>query len=142
MSNPANLQFQPEDRQTIICLYCAKTQEVSRRAITVSCRYCGKPLKLEDIVIRDYVARRAIETCGIVVVEKKGQVVADRILCSNLVVRGRVKGAVVCRETAYVGNEAEIRGDVTAHSIAVGAGAVLQGYYKIGQGQKESVSSE
>lgn len=132
MASPGDIPIRPEDRQTVICLYCAKSQDISRRAISVVCKHCGKHLKLEDIVIREYVAKRAIETCGVVVVERKGQVVADRVLCSNVVVRGKMKSDIVCRESAFVGNEAEIRGDVSAQSLAVGAGAVLEGYYRIG----------
>jgi hypothetical protein len=123
----------PEDRMTIRCLYCDKTQEVSRKAKTVSCKFCYKSLKLEDIPIKSYEARRAVETCGIVTVEKKGTIVADKVHCGGLVVRGKVKGHVTSRGPVLVGPEAEIKGDVTAPSIAVGAGAILDGFYKIGE---------
>jgi ribosomal protein S27E len=33
-----------DDRVTIVCLYCEKSQEVSRKAMTVTCRYCNKSL--------------------------------------------------------------------------------------------------
>ena len=122
----------PDDRQTITCLYCEKPQEVGRRAMTITCKFCNKSLKLEDIRLKDYQARRTIETCGIVTVEKKGNVVTDRIQCGGLIVRGRVKGRVVSRGPVLVGPEAEIQGDVTAPALAVGAGAILKGRYEIG----------
>jgi hypothetical protein len=133
MSQPGEIQLRPEDRQTIVCLYCGKPQEVALRAITVTCRFCVKPLKLQDETIKNYEARRVIATCGIVVIEKKGQVVADRVLCGGLVARGRIKGNIHSRGPVLVGPEAEIRGDVVAPTLAVGAGAVLHGYYKVGQ---------
>ena len=123
---------QPEDRQTIHCLYCGKPQEVGRRAMSVTCKFCSKPLKLENIQFDKSQARRVIDTCGIVTVEKKGNVVADQINCGGLVVRGKVKGEITSRGPVLVGPEAEIRGDVTAPSLAVGAGAILQGRYEIG----------
>ena len=65
-------------------------------------------------------------------VEKKGNVVADKINCGGLIVRGKVKGTVISRGPVLVGPEGEIRGDVTAPTLAVGAGAILEGKYDIG----------
>jgi len=122
----------PDDRSTIVCLYCNKAQEVGKKALSVTCKYCHKSLKLEDIRFKEYQARRVIDTCGIVTVEKKGNVVTDKINCGGLIVRGKVKGTVVSRGPVLVGPEAEIRGDVTAPTLAVGAGAILEGNYDIG----------
>jgi hypothetical protein len=127
----------PDDRLTITCLYCEKPQEVGRRAMSITCKHCNKSLKLEDIRLKEYQARRTIETCGIVTVEKKGNVVTDRIQCGGLIVRGKVKGAVISRGPVLVGPEAEIKGDVSAPTLAVGAGAVLQGRYEIGKKNSE-----
>jgi hypothetical protein len=122
----------PNDRQTIVCLYCGKPQEIGRKAMTITCKFCNKSLKIEDLAFKQYEARRAIETCGIVTVEKKGNVVSDRVLCGGLIVRGKLRGNITSRGAVLVGPEAEIRGDVTAPTLAVGAGAVLDGQYVIG----------
>ncbi len=122
----------PNDRQTITCLYCGKAQDIGRKAMSVTCKFCHKSLKLEDLAFRQYEARRAIETCGVVTIEKKGNVVSDRVLCGGLVVRGRLKGNITSRGPVLVGPEAEIKGDVTAPTLAVGAGAILDGQYAIG----------
>jgi Polymer-forming cytoskeletal len=122
----------PGDRQTIICLHCGKPQEIGRRALTITCKHCNKSLKIEDLAFKAYEARRAIETCGVVTVEKKGNVVSDRIVCGGLIVRGKLRGNITSRGPVLVGPEAEIRGDVTAPTLAVGAGAVLDGQYAIG----------
>ena len=122
----------PEDRHTITCLYCGKPQEVARRAMSITCKFCHKPLKLEDIAIKQYEARRQIATCGIVTVEKKGSAVTDFIKCGGLIVRGKVKGTVESHGPVLIGPDAEVKGDVTAPRLAVGAGAVLEGHYEIG----------
>jgi len=122
----------PDERSTIVCLYCNRPQEVGRKAMSVTCKFCNKSLKLEDIYFKEYQARRVIDTCGIVTVEKKGNVIADKINCGGLVVRGKIKGTVLSRGPVLVGPEAEIRGDVTAPRLAVGAGAILEGNYDIG----------
>ena len=123
----------PDDRSTIICLYCNKPQEVGKKALSVTCKYCNKSLKLEDIRFKEYQARRVIDTCGIVTVEKKGNVVTDKVNCGGLIVRGKLKGTIISRGPVLVGPEAEIRGDVTAPALAVGAGAILEGNYDIGR---------
>ena len=126
----------PDDRVTVICLYCAGAQEVSRRAMQITCKHCYKSLKIEDIHIKAYEARRSIETCGVVVVEKKGNVVADRVLCGGLIVRGKVKATVSSRGTVLVGPDADLIGDVTAPSLAVGAGDVLNGFFRVGEAER------
>ena len=122
-----------DDRLTIVCFHCDKPQEVSRKAMSVTCKFCYKRLALADEVIQKYEAKRAIETVGVVTVEKRGNVIADRVVCGGLIVRGKVKGNVLSRGPVLVGPEAEIKGDVTAPSLAVGAGAILEGKYAIGR---------
>jgi hypothetical protein len=122
----------PEDRHAITCLYCGKGQEVARRAMSITCKFCHKPLKLEDVAIKQYEARRQIATCGIVTVEKKGSAVTDSIRCGGLIVRGKVKGTVESLGPVLIGPDAEVKGDVTAPTVAVGAGAVLEGHYEVG----------
>jgi len=129
---PIPSSHESEDRVSVVCLFCHQAQQVARRALTVTCRHCHKSLRLEDLPIKDYHARRSVETCGIVTVEKKGNVVADRVLCGGLIVRGKIKAKIFSQGPVLVGPEAEINGDVTAPALAVGAGAILEGQYAIG----------
>lgn len=124
---------QPEDRLTIECLHCGKPQEIGRKVLSMTCKFCHKSLKLEDIRCQKYEARRSIETLGIVTIEKKGNVISDKVLCGGLIVRGKLKGHIHSRGPVLVGPEAEIKGDVKAPTIAVGAGAILEGNYAIGK---------
>src|SRR5437016_14548512 len=94
---------QPDDRTTVVCLYCQKPQEVSRKTLTMTCKFCNRSLKLEDIRFKVYEARRNIDTCGVVTIEKKGHVVSDRIMCGGLIVRGKVKSDIVSRGPVFVG---------------------------------------
>ncbi len=106
--------------------------------MTITCRHCSKSLRLEDLRFSEYLARRAVETCGIITVEKKGNIIADRIHCGGLIVRGKIKGNIDSRGPVLVGPEADIIGNVTAPTIAIGAGAVLVGQYQIGQKPTEA----
>jgi len=122
-----------DDQATIVCLHCGQSLPVSRKALTVTCKFCHKSLRLEDLPIKDYQARRSVETCGVVTVEKKGQIVADRVLCGGMVIRGKVKATITSHGPILVGPDAEIKGDVMAPTLAVGAGAILDGNYRIGE---------
>jgi hypothetical protein len=137
MAAPLRSTSSPEDRKTINCLFCGKSQEVARRAMSVTCKFCNKSLKLEDIAIKQYEARRLIATCGVVTIEKKGSAITDAIKCGGLIVRGKVRGAVESQGPVLIGPEAEVKGDVKAPTLAVGAGAVLEGQYKIGWKDEE-----
>lgn len=128
-----------EERQTIHCLHCLRPQQVSARAITLTCKFCNKPLKVEPLVISQYQARRVIETCGCLTVEKHGNVFSDRVLCGSLVARGRIRGNIISFGPVLVGPEAHIRGNITAPSLAVGEGAVLEGNYRIGEAREENL---
>jgi hypothetical protein len=130
---PAESNLPSDDKATIVCLHCGKAQEVGRKAMTITCKFCSKSLRLEDMRFKEYQARRVIETCGIITVEKKGNVVADRVTCGGLIVRGKLRGDILSRGPVLVSPEAEIKGDITAPTLAVGAGAVLEGRYEIGQ---------
>jgi hypothetical protein len=124
----------PHDRQTIVCLYCQQPMEISLRAINAMCKHCGKPLRFEDIRITTYdPKKRAVETYGTIVVEKKGKCWADRIFCGGMIVRGKVNGPVISSGPVRIGPKGEIKGDVTAPALEVDAGAVLEGRYRIGK---------
>src|SRR5258705_1371171 len=121
----------PSDRTAILCLHCGKPQEVGRKAMSVTCKFCYISLKLEDVKITRYEARRVIETCGTVTIDKKGHVVSD-VRCVNLVLRGKLKGDVVGLRNVEVAGDAELKGDVTAGALNVAPGAMLEGFYRIG----------
>jgi len=124
----------PDDRLAITCLHCGKSQEIPKRAMSITCKHCNKSLRLEDIRYKEYEARRVIETCGVVTIEKKANVVVStKIHCGGLIIRGRVKGEIISHGPVLVGPDAEVKGDVTAPSMAVGAGAVLEGNYRVGK---------
>ena len=131
----ALFNFKASDTQQIICYHCGHPQEVGRRAQTVTCKKCNKPLQVGDLKIKAYDARRKVQTTGSLVVEKKGQIVGDDVECGVAIVRGqiKVKHGVTVRGSVLVGPQAVVQGNVSAHSIAVGAGATLEGYYLVGK---------
>jgi hypothetical protein len=131
-----------DGQQWIDCLHCGRAQSIARRAITITCKFCNKTLRLEPVSIATHHARRHIETCATVTIEKTGDVFADDILCGSLVLRGRLRGNVVSRGPVTIEAEAELRGDVTAPALSVGEGAVIEGDYRIGNSELRTEGRE
>ena len=121
----------------IACYHCGRDQEVGRRAMTVTCKHCSKPLQVSDVQVKKYDARREIRTVGTIVVEKKGKVVAKSVECGGLVARGEVTsnsgGKTVVRGAILAGPKSTLAGTVEARSIEVSEGASLEGFFLIGK---------
>jgi len=61
------------------CYRCGHRQEVGARTQSTSCPGCNKPLQVSDIVVKGYLAVKEIQTCGKVIVQKKGKLIADHV---------------------------------------------------------------
>ncbi len=115
----------------VFCTHCAQVMEVAVRAMSVFCPHCKKRLILEDFKIDSYYAVREFSTCGDVVVEKKGHVVAP-IKAGNLTVKGKVQGHVTARGQVEIKRTGWFKGDLEAPCLVVENGAVLDGFVRIG----------
>jgi hypothetical protein len=117
----------PTSGRMVVCIYCRRSQEVGTLAMSIPCRFCHRPLALEDVRIAGYAARRFIETCGAVIIEPGGDVTVNSITCASLELAGRLKGDVVCLGRAVITATGILQGDITTPVLAVAAGARLRG---------------
>ncbi len=115
----------------VTCTNCGQHTKVARRAMSVFCPHCKQRLVLEDFKIRSYYAVRDFSTCGDIVVERKGHVVAP-IKVGNLTVKGKVQGRVTARGTVNIRKTGSLKGDLEAPSLLIEGGGVLQGFLRIG----------
>ena len=99
--------------------------------MSVFCPHCKKRLILENFKIRTYYAVRDFSTCGDIVVEKKGHVVAP-IKVGALTVKGKVEGNITARGTVHVQKTGRLRGDIEAPALVVDPGGVCDGFLRIG----------
>jgi cytoskeletal protein CcmA (bactofilin family) len=104
--------------------------------MSVSCPKCYKPVVIEDVVIKSAHAVRKVQTCGKVVVEAKGRLIAATIEASGGVeVLGILEGNVTTPGRVVIGGKASWKGDCRAASLKVELGAVVsRGYFVIGGG--------
>ncbi len=115
----------------VICTHCHCATDVALRAMSVFCPHCNKRLILEDYKIDSYYAVREFSTCGDVVVEKKGHVVAP-IKASNLTIKGKVQGSVVVRGQVEIKKTGWFKGELEAPCLVIEGGAVFDGFVRIG----------
>ena len=115
----------------VACTHCERLTKVAVRAMSIFCPHCKKRLILEDFKIDSYYAVREFATCGDVIVEKKGHVVAP-IKAGNLTVKGKVQGHVTARRQVQIKKTGSLRGDLEAPCLLVESGAVMDGFVRIG----------
>jgi hypothetical protein len=116
----------------IICIHCGGHNEVGVKAMSVFCKHCSRRLVVEDFQIKGFHAARSFDTCGDVIVERRGQLAAF-VRAKNLVVRGKVKGDVEARGRVEISRTGELQGNVTAPALVVETGGMIEGEVRIGQ---------
>lgn len=128
---PTTLSKRTPAVKQVVCTYCDRPCEVARRAMSIFCPNCRKRLILEDFKITTYYAVREFFTCGDIVVERKGHVVAP-IKAGHLTVRGKVQGKVIARDSVTIGKAGTIIGEVITPMLLVETGGKLDGPCRIG----------
>ncbi len=126
----------PTAVKTVACHHCGKMAEFPKRAMSAVCPHCNKRLILEDVVIRGYHAVRELATCGEVVVERKGHVVAA-IKSLSLTIRGKVDGQVLARERVILAKTSILTGSISAPCLEVEIGAVMDCHVSIVPGASQ-----
>jgi len=122
----------PTPVKRVVCTYCDKECEVAARAMSVFCPHCKKRLILEDFKISSYHAVREFFTCGEVIIEKKGHVVAP-IKAGQITIKGKVQGNIISRGPAVISKTGSLKGGITAPVLHIEQGAVLDGFLRIGE---------
>lgn len=131
----------PTAVKTVACHHCGKMAEFPKRAMSAVCPHCNKRLILEDVVIRSYHAVRELATCGDVMVERKGHVVAA-IKSLSLTIRGKVDGQVTARERVVLGKTCVLTGSISAPCLEVEIGAVMDCHVSIVPGAAQADMAE
>lgn len=121
-------------QRTLTCYHCAHVFGVSAKAVSCNCPKCSKLLQIQDVVIKGTHSVRKLQTCGKILVEVKGKLIAPLIQSSlGVEVLGSLEGNVVTPGPVRLGKKASWKGDCTAPTLSVELGAVVtRGYFHIG----------
>ena len=118
--------------RVVCCPNCGGAQEVSQAAQSVVCRQCNVAIKVTDQKISQYSSTVSLETCGSLLIEKKGSLVTQkRVVASNLMLKGSLKSNTIVYDTAVISAGAQFVGDLKARLLTVEDGATLKGFINI-----------
>jgi len=104
--------------------------------MTVGCPKCGKQLLVDDIVVKTTQQVRKLQTCGRIIVQPKGRVVADLVEAhEGIECRGLVRTKGYLGGPVLIGAKATWKGDCETPTLAIEAGATIEdGYFEVGGG--------
>jgi hypothetical protein len=116
--------------RTVQCYLCRHRFEVSGRAMTTSCPGCNKPLLVDDVIVKGIEAVRKLQTCGRIVIQKKGHVMAQLVEAhGGIEVEGILEANVISGGHVRIGAKARWKGDCHAPSFEIEPGGCIAGGY-------------
>lgn len=121
----------PERR--ITCVHCRGTFTIGCKALSATCPHCYKRLPLGDLIYSGQHSGPAVQTAGIVFVDKKGTLEAPTVEGGEAVeVLGTLRGNVTTHGHVVIGKKATWTGDCVAPVLVVEPGATIAGYFAVG----------
>lgn len=93
------------------------------------CPGCNKPVLVEDIVVKSYKGVISVETCGRLIIHKRGRVVAQQRVVAHegIEVLGALEGKqILSGGPVHIGPKGKWSGDLKAPALSVEEGAVVR----------------
>jgi len=116
----------PQTPRPVQCYHCRHRFEVGAMTQSTVCPSCHKSLVVEDVVVSTLKAVRKIQTCGRLIVQKKGHVIATLVeALGGVEVDGVLDAAVVAEGPVHLGKSARWKGDCRAPRLSAEAGCVI-----------------
>ncbi len=104
------------------CFECSSCQEVSGTAQSSTCRACGAYIDLQDYKINGSFSRN-IQTRGSVYLGAKGDLSSSKIVCSEALIHGKMRGNMQCRGKATIKLQGRFAGSLEAGSLTIEKGS-------------------
>jgi DNA-directed RNA polymerase subunit RPC12/RpoP len=122
----------PGTLHSVHCYHCAHPFEVGSRTASTNCPNCNQRVVVEDVVIQKLMPVSRVQTCGRLLVGKKGSVIAELVQAqSGVEVLGSLDARVVSGGPVLIGPAARWKGDCTAPSMAIRSGARIDGAFEV-----------
>jgi hypothetical protein len=123
----------PRPQRRVQCYHCRHRFDIAAQTQSTSCPKCSKQLRVEDVIVKGLEAVRKIQTCGKIVIEKKGRVIAQTVEAhGGVFVEGVLDANVISGGHVKIGSKALWKGDCRAPSIEIEGGCVItSGFFSI-----------
>lgn len=119
-----------EAPRKVQCYHCRHRFDVGARTMTTSCPHCSKALMVDDVIVKTLEAVRKIQTCGKVVIQKKGRVIAQLVeahMGVEVESGGVMEANVLSGGPVRIRAKAQWKGDCQAPSLAIEDGCRIAG---------------
>lgn len=114
--------------RAIDCYHCGRRFEAAVKAILLSCPHCYQRVRIDDVVVRSVHHARTVETCGRILIEKKGWVMASFVRApEGIEVLGAMEAKSVVSGPVLLGPKSRWKGDLTAPRLYIEPGATIEG---------------
>lgn len=122
----------PGTLHSVLCYHCAHPFEVGSRAASTNCPSCNQRVVVEDVVIQKLMPVSRVQTCGRLLVGRKGSVIAELVQAqSGVEVLGSLDARVESGGPVLIGPAARWKGDCRAPSMAISSGARIEGGFEV-----------
>jgi len=128
MPSGAHSMTKPLTR-VVRCLHCAAAVRVPDAATVLTCPTCYQRVRVEDVVVENELVLPRLETCGRIVIRRRGRLYTRLGVRASLGVEvlGELQAETVNSCRVYIGPQATFRGDCQAGGITVETGATILG---------------
>lgn len=118
--------------RTVQCYECRRRFQVGGRAESTACPGCGRAVIVGDVVVRQLKPVTTVRTCGRVIVQRRGRVIARRVEAHlGLDVLGVLDADVVSGGPVHIGPRAQWKGDCRAPTVVISPGARVSGRFSV-----------
>ena len=116
--------------RVVACFECKRKHEVSEAATSTNCPGCSAHIDLRDYKITTSFSR-SIRTRGDLHLTSKGDLNSTSVICTSALLEGKLRGNLVCEESATINFCGKIPGRLTAKYVVVERKADVQCYRRI-----------
>jgi cytoskeletal protein CcmA (bactofilin family)/DNA-directed RNA polymerase subunit RPC12/RpoP len=116
--------------RVVACFECKRKHEVSEAATSTNCPGCSAHIDLRDYKITTSFSR-SIRTRGDLHLTAKGDLNSTSVICTSALLEGKLRGNLVCEESATVNFCGKIPGRLTAKYVVVERKADVQCYRRV-----------
>lgn len=117
-------------QRPVQCYHCKHRFEVGGKTMTTSCPGCHKALLVQDVVVKGIEACRKLQTCGRIIIEKKGRVMAQLVEAhQGIDVQGVIETKNYAGGPVVIGARGEWKGDCRAPALSIEPGGRIAGGY-------------
>lgn len=102
----------------VACFECKRKHEVSDAATSTNCPGCSAHIDLRDYKIATSFSR-SIRTRGDIHLTAKGDLSSTSVICRSAIIEGKLRGNLVCSDSATINYTGKIPGRLTAQHVTV-----------------------